>query len=45
MLNKYPETMSVDSFLQAQSATSEKRLEFVLGDAVQQRNLLGDLMN
>lgn len=45
MLDKDIETVSVDSLLKAQAATGEQFLELILGDTVQQRDLLGDLVD
>ena len=37
--------MRIDSLLETQPTACEQRLELVLRNTVQQRNLLGDLMN
>ena len=44
-MNKNPQTMSVDGFLQTQSTTGKQILEFVLWYAVEQGDLFGDLVD
>ena len=45
MLYEDHQAVSVDSLLETESTASEQRLELVLGNAIKQRDFLGDLMD